>query len=195
MTTFALIGGAVGVGIGFGLQKIASNFMSGIILLFEKSVKIGDCIELENSSVFGNIKYFGSRYTLIECPDGREVMVPNEDLITNRVINWTYSNNRARVQVDFGVSFYSDLEKVREVAIAAAKETPRCLNYPEVECFFLNVGEFDVKVRLYFWISDINESREPPKSDVIMSLWKRLKENNIEVPFPQREIRVFGDYQ
>ena len=190
MTTFAVIGGAVGVGIGFGLQKIASNFISGIILLLEKSVEIGDCVEIEGTNIFGNIRHFSGRYTLIECVDGREVMVPNEELITNRVTNWTYSNNRARVQIDFGVAHGSDLKKVHDIAIAAAKENPRCLTYPEVECFFYQFGEFDIKVRLYFWISDINEGREPPKSEVIMSLCQGLKEGGIEIPLPQREVRI-----
>lgn len=190
MTTFAVIGGAVGVGIGLGLQKIASNFIGGIILLFEKSVEVGDCVELQSGNIFGNIKRFGGRYTLIECPDGREVMVPNEDLITGQVINWTYSNNRARIEIEFGVAYGSDLEKVIEIAMTAAKENPRCLEYPEVDCFILGFKDHDIRARLTFWVSDINEGRFSPKSQVIIALWKGLKENNIEIPFPQRVVTM-----
>ncbi len=115
MTTFAVIGGAVGVGIGFGLQKIASNFISGIILLFEKSVEIGDIVEIDNANIYGTVKHFGGRYTLVEAVDGKEIMIPNEDFIIGKVTNWTYSNNRARVEINVGVAYGSDLEKVREI--------------------------------------------------------------------------------
>ena len=97
MTTFAVVGGAVGVGIGFGLQKIASNFISGVILLLEKSVEVGDIVEIDNGSIYGTLTHFGGRYTLIETFDGREIMVPNEDFITGKVTNWTYNSNRGRI--------------------------------------------------------------------------------------------------
>jgi small-conductance mechanosensitive channel len=188
MTTFAVIGGAVGVGVGFGLQKIASNFISGIILLFEKSVEIGDIVEIDNGAIFGTIKYFGGRYTLIEAMDGKEIMVPNEEFIINRVTNWTYSNNRSRIEINLGVAYKSDLEKVREIMINCAKKNPRCLNYPEVECFLTNFGDYDIKFVLFFWISDIVEGRFGPKSEVMMDIWKEFKANDIKIPFPQREI-------
>ncbi len=190
MTTLAVIGGAIGVGIGFGLQKIASNFISGIILLFEKSVEIGDWIEMDNGSVFGTVKHFGGRYTLIECFDGKEVMVPNEEFIINKVTNWTYSNNRARIDITLGVAYGSDLEKVTEIMTTCAKENPRCLNYPEIECYVTNFGEFDVKFILYFWISDIIGGRMKPKGEVLMSIWKKFAEAGIKIPVPQREVTV-----
>lgn len=188
MTTLAVIGGAIGVGIGFGLQKIASNFISGIILLFEKSVEIGDIVELENGNIYGTIKHFGGRYTLIECTDGKEIMVPNEEFIINKVTNWTYSNNRARIEINIGVAHGSDLEKVKEILTTCAKENPRCLNYPEIECYVTEFGEFSIKFTLYFWISDIVEGRMKPKGEVLMSIWKKLEENGIKIPVPQREI-------
>jgi small-conductance mechanosensitive channel len=192
MTTFAVIGGAVGVGIGFGLQKIASNFISGIILLFEKSVEVGDIVEIDNGNIYGTIKHFGGRYTLIECMDGKEIMIPNEDFIIGKVTNWTYSNNRARIEINLGVAYGSDLEKTREIMMECAKENPRCLNYPEVECYVTNFGEYDVKFILYFWISDIVQGRMAPKGDVLMKIWKKFKENNIEIPLPQRELTVMN---
>jgi len=188
MTTLAVIGGAIGVGIGFGLQKIASNFISGIILLFEKSVEIGDVVELDNGNIYGTVKHFGGRYALIECADGKEVMVPNEEFIINKVTNWTYSNNRARVEIILGVAHGSDLEKVQEIMLSCAKEHPRCLNYPETECYVTQFGEYDIKFTLYFWISDVVEGRMKPKSEVLMNIWSKFKENGIEIPIPQREM-------
>jgi len=188
MTTFAVIGGAIGVGIGFGLQKIASNFISGIILLFEKSVEIGDVIEIDGGNIYGTIKHFSSRYTLIECADGKEVMVPNEELIINKVGNWTYSNNRARIEINLGVAHGSNLKQVKEVMIACAKEHPRCLNYPEIECYLTQFAEFDIKFTLFFWISDIVEGRSRPKSEVMMSIWEKFAELGIKIPLPQREV-------
>lgn len=190
MTTLAVIGGAIGVGIGFGLQKIASNFISGIILLFEKSVEIGDIVELDNGNIFGTIKHFGGRYTLVESTDGKEIMIPNEEFIINKMTNWTYSNNRARVDINLGVAHGSDLEKVRDIMIEAAKENPRCLNYPEVECYVTQFGEYDVKFTLYFWISDIVEGRMKPRSEVLINIWKKFAENGIKIPLPQREVKM-----
>ncbi len=195
MTTLAVIGGAVGVGVGFGLQKIASNFISGIILLFEKSVEIGDIVEIDNGNIYGIVKHFGGRYALIETMDGKEVMIPNEDFIINRVTNWTYSNNRARIEINLGVAYGSDLEKTKEILICCAKENPRCLNYPEAECYITNFGEYEIKFTLYFWISDIIEGRMGPKSDVLIRIWKKFKENNIEIPLPQREVRSLNQTQ
>lgn len=190
MTTLAVIGGAIGVGIGFGLQKIASNFISGIILLFEKSVEVGDIVELEGGKIYGTVKHFGGRYTLVEEMDGKEIMIPNEEFIINKVTNWTYSNNRARIEINIGVAHGSDLEKTREIMMHCARENPRCLNYPEVECYVTQFGEYDIKFTLFFWISDIVEGRMKPKSEVLINIWKSLAENGIEVPLPQREINV-----
>lgn len=188
LTTLAVIGGAIGVGIGFGLQKIASNFISGIILLFEKSVEIGDIVELDNGNIFGTVKHFGGRYTLVEANDGKEIMIPNEEFIINKVTNWTYSNNRARIEIIVGVAHGTDLEKACELMVDSAKENPRCLNYPEIECYVTNFGEYDIKIILYFWISDIVNGRMKPRSEVYMGIWKRFRENGIKVPVPQREL-------
>jgi len=188
MTTLAVLGGAIGVGIGFGLQKIASNFISGIILLLEKSIEIGDWVEIDNGNVFGVVKKFSGRYTLIEGFDGKEIMVPNEEFIINKVTNWTYSNNRARIEITLGVSQKSDLVKTRDIMLACATENPRCISYPEPECYITNFGEYDVKFTLYFWINDIVEGRKQPKSDVMLNIWQKFKENKITISVPQREV-------
>lgn len=190
MTTLAVLGGAVGVGIGFGLQKIASNFISGVILLFERSIEVGDWIEIENANIFGIVKHFGGRYTLIECFDGQEVMVPNEDFIINRVNNWTFSNNRVRIDINFSVAFGSDLEKVISVAHGVAQSHERCLTYPEVECYVDEFSENGVKLILYFWISDITKGRLSVRSHAFIELAKKLAENNISIPYPKRDVYI-----
>ncbi len=190
LTTIAVIGGAVGVGIGFGLQKIASNFISGIILLFEKSVEVGDIVELDNGNIYGTVRHFGGRYTLVEATDGKEIMIPNEEFIINRVTNWTYSNNRARIEIQVGIAYQSDLNKAKEIMLACAKLHKKCISYPEPECFVTSFNDYDISMTLYFWINDIIDGRMGAKSDVMIEVFNRLKENNIEIPFPQREVRV-----
>lgn len=190
LTTIAVIGGAVGVGIGFGLQKIASNFISGIILLFEKSVEVGDIVELENGNIYGTIRHFGGRYTLVEANDGKEIMIPNEEFIINKVTNWTYSNNRARIEINIRVAYQTNLNLVKSIMLSTALSHKRCLNYPEPECYVTNFNESDIAMILYFWISDIVEGRMGAKSDVMIEIYNKFKEHNIEIPLPQREIKI-----
>ncbi len=190
MTTLAVVGGAVGVGIGFGLQKIASNFISGIILLFERSIEVGDWIEIEGQNIFGIVKHFGGRYTLIECFDGQEIMVPNEDFIINRVNNWTFSNNRCRIEINFSVAYGTDLDKVVEIATAVAQSHERCLTYPEIECYVTQFGDNGIHFILFFWVSDITKGRYSVKSYAYIELAKRFAAYGIEIPYPKRDIYI-----
>ena len=190
LTTIAVIGGAVGVGIGFGLQKIASNFISGIILLFEKSVEVGDIVELDNGSIYGTVRHFGGRYTLIEATDGKEIMIPNEEFIINKVTNWTYSNNRARIEIQIGIAYHSNLDNAKEIMLSCAKSHKKCIAYPEPECFVTSFNDYDITMTLYFWFNDIIDGRMGAKSDVMISVFNAFKENNIEIPFPQREVKI-----
>jgi small-conductance mechanosensitive channel len=189
LTALAIFSGAVGIGVGFGLQKIASNFISGIILLFEKSVEEADLVEL-NDSTTGFVRNIGARYTLIETFEGREVMIPNEDFITNRVTNWTFSNTKGRIDIDIGVAYGSDLEVVRDLLLAAAVEHPRCSKESPADVFLVDFGESSVNFSLFFWVDDIIEGRRRPRSDVLFSIWRKFKENNIEIPFPQRDLNI-----
>lgn len=189
LTALTVLGGAIGIGIGFGLQKITSNFISGLILLFEKSIEEDDLVELQDGTT-GFVRRTGARYTLIETFEGRELMIPNEDFITNRVTNWTFSNTRGRIDIDIGVSYGSDLDKVSELITEAANEHPRCSKHTAPECFLVDFGESSVKFTLFFWVDDIIEGRKRPKSDVLFSIWRKLKENNIEIPFPQRDVHI-----
>ncbi|MCE3254592.1 MAG: mechanosensitive ion channel [Rickettsiaceae bacterium] len=188
MTTFAVIGGAIGVGIGFGLQKISSNFISGIVLLMEKSVEIGDIVELDNGNIYGTITRFGGRYTLIEATDGREIMVPNEDFITGKVTNWTYNSNRGRIEIKILISYDSDIKKAREIILQCAKDHPRCLSYPEAECFIDSFNDNGAHVTAYFWVADVVAGRMGPKNDVMLKILEKFKENNIHIPSQQREV-------
>jgi len=189
LTTLTVVGGALGVGVGFGLQKITSNFISGIILLVERSLEVGDLIELDGG-IFGYIKRQGPRFTLIETFDSQEIMVPNEDFITNRVINWTYSNKRARIQAIIGVSYKSDIHLAKELILKAAKEYEGTSPYPKPECYLTDFADSSVNFLLFFFIDDITKGRYGPKSDVMVRIWDLFKEHGIEIPFPQRDIHI-----
>lgn len=189
LTAFAVVGGAIGIGIGFGLQKITSNFISGLILLFEKSVEEGDLVEL-NDGITGFVRHTGARYTLIETFENRELMVPNEDFITNRVTNWTFSNTLGRIDISIGVSYGSDLDKAFNLILEAATEHPRCSKDPAPECYLEDFGDSSVNFTLYFWVENIIEGRKRPRSDVLFSIWYKLQKGGIEIPFPQRDLHI-----
>ncbi len=188
-TTLTVIGGALGVGIGFGLQKITSNLISGFILLFEQSIKIGDLIEMDDD-LYGFVVKLGSRYILIETFDGKEILVPNEDFITNKVINWTHTNKTGRIEILIGVSYDSDIKKAQALILDAAKEYSETLETPAPKCFLSNFGDSAVEFQLHFFISNITIGRFEPKSEVMMTIWEKLKENNITIPFPQRDVHI-----
>ncbi|MDF2366361.1 mechanosensitive ion channel domain-containing protein [Sneathiella sp.] len=189
LTALTVFSGAVGIGIGFGLQKIASNFISGIILLFEKSVEEGDLIEL-NDGIIGFVRETGARYTRIETFEGHETMVPNEDFITNRVTNWTFSNSRTRVDINIGVAYGTDLDLASKLIVEAAKEHPRCMDTPAPESFLVDFADSSVNFTLYFWIENVTEGRIRPRSDVLFTIWRKFGENKIEIPFPQRDLHL-----
>jgi small-conductance mechanosensitive channel len=189
LTTLTVFSGALGIGLGFGLQKIASNFISGLILLFERSIEEEDLVELPDGT-FGFIRKARARFTLIETLDGKEILVPNEDLITSRVTNWTYSSNKGRVEIAIKVAFDSDLKLAHDLIVAAAAEHVRCLAEPAPACFLREFGESSINFILHFWVSDVTEGRWGPQSDVMFSIWEKFKANNIAVPFPQRDLHI-----
>ena len=189
LTGLAIFSGAIGIGIGIGLQKISSNFISGIILLFEKTVVEHDLIEL-NDGTSGFVRHTGARYTLIETFENREIMIPNEDFITNRVTNWTYSNTLGRLEIKIGVSYGCDIKKAFDLIFEVAKNHPRCSVVKDPEVFLSEYGDSSVQFILYFWVDNIVEGRLRPKSDILFSVWDKFEENNIEIPFPQRDIHI-----
>lgn len=189
LTALAVFGGALGIGLGFGLQKITSNFISGIILLFEKSINQDDLVELQDG-FSGFVRRISSRFTLVETFDGKEIMIPNEDFITSQVINWTYSNKQGRVDIEVGVAYDSDLEKAQALILEAASEHERCITEPEPVCFLNEFGDSSINFLLYFWVADVTEGRLRPRSEVMMSIWRKFRDNGIEIPFPQRDLHI-----
>ena len=188
LTAFAVFSGAVGVGVGFGLQKIVSNFVSGIILLLERSIKPGDVIEV--GSTYGPVTYLGARYASVRGRDGKEYLIPNENLISNQVINWSYSSSLVRLDVKFGVAYSSDLHAVRNLAAEAASRTNRVLVSPRPVCHVTGFGDSAVDMLLRFWIDDPTNGVTNIKGEVLLALWDSLNEHGIEIPMPQREVRV-----
>lgn len=189
LTTLTVFSGALGIGLGFGLQKIAANFMSGLILLMEKSIEVDDLVELTDGTL-GFVRKTGARYTLIETFDNKEILIPNEDFITNRVTNWTFSNNRARVEIPIGVSYSSDLKLVKKILLEAAQRHPRCVKDPGPNVYLRNFGESSVDFILHFWVDDVQNGRWLPQSEVMMDIWDRFAEQGVNIPFPQRDLHI-----
>jgi small-conductance mechanosensitive channel len=188
LTAFTVFSGAIGVGLGFGLQKIVSNLVSGIILLAERSIKPGDVIAVGDTH--GSVTSLGARYTAVRGRDGKEYLIPNETLITNQVINWSYTNRLVRIDLAFGVAYGSDLRLVRQLAIDAACQTRRVLTLPEPLCHVTEFGDNSINLVLRFWIDDPASGVVNVKGDVFLALWDLFVEHRVEVPFPQRDIRV-----
>jgi small-conductance mechanosensitive channel len=188
LSAFAFFSGAVGVGLGFGLQKIVSNLVSGFILLADKSIKPGDVISVDES--FGWVTSIGARYTSIEMRDGREFLVPNEDFITQRVINWSHSNEEVRLEVKFGVSYDSDPHKICELAVQTARSVKRILSNPPPVCFLVEFGDFSLHFFLRFWIRDPVEGVTNIRGTVMLALWDAFRREGIEIPFPVRDVRI-----
>jgi small-conductance mechanosensitive channel len=180
LTAFAVFGGALGVGIGLGLQKITANFVSGITLLLEKSIRIGDVIEVGGMS--GIVRELNVRYALVETNDGRELMIPNDELISTRVINWTHTHNRARIEVPVLVSYAADAELVRKLLLEAASESKDCLPSPAPDCWLQEFGPASLKFVLVFWIMDMHGGRRRPQSDVMFTILNKLRAHGIEMP-------------
>ncbi len=188
LTAFAVLGGALGVGIGLGLQKIASNFISGMILLSEQSIQVNDMIEIAGTNVSGLVRHTGARYTLIETLDNREIMIPNDDLITNRVINWTYTNSSGILKIEIGVSYDSDLEQVRDILLDIAGQHELVLKDPAPSCALVNFGASSVDFMLVVHLEDVRERRAGIKSELLFEIWRRFKAASIDIPYPQMTI-------
>jgi small-conductance mechanosensitive channel len=189
LSALAIFSGAAGVGIGFGLQKIVANFISGIILLADKSVKPGDLVTIGDSS--GRISAMKTRYISVAAGDGREFLIPNEDLVTQKVTNWTYTDKNTLVKVNFGTNYDADPRLVCKLAIETAAAAPRALKFKPPNCILTEFAEAGMKFSLTFWIAD-PDGMDNVKSDVMLALWDAFKREGIKVPYPVREIRVRG---
>ena len=189
LSALAIFSGAAGVGIGFGLQKIVANFISGIILLADKSVKPGDLITIGDST--GRITEMKTRYISVAAGDGREFLIPNEDLVTQKVVNWTYTDKNTLVKVNFGTNYEADPRLVRKLALDIAAAAPRAIKSKPPNCILVEFAEAGMKFSLTFWISD-PDGLDNVKSDAMLALWDAFKREGIQVPYPVREIRVRG---
>ena len=182
LTALAWFSGAVGVGLGFGLQKIIANFVSGIILLADKSIKPGDVITVGDH--FGWVVNMGARYTSVDLKDGRELLVPNEDLITQRVINWSYTSDLMRLEVRFSTTYDSDIHKTRSVAAKAAQDVPQVLKEPAPVCHLTGYASTAIEYLLWFWIKDASEGPTRVRSAVLAALWDAFEREGIVIPKP-----------
>jgi small-conductance mechanosensitive channel len=189
LSNLALLTGAIGLGLGFGLQKIVSNLVSGVIILLDKSIKPGDVISLDET--FGWITSLGARYASITTRDGREYLVPNEDFITHKVVNWTHSSDFVRLDIHFGVSYDSDPHEVKRIATDAPKSVNRVVTNPAPVCHIINFGDSSIDFKLRFWIKDPTAGLTNIRGNVYLALWDALKENDIEIPFPRRDVHMY----
>lgn len=192
MASFAVIGGAVGVGVGFGLQNIISNFVSGIIILIEEIVKVDDFVDLQ-SGVMGKVTEINLRYTRITTSDLIDIIVPNSEFITGRVVNWTLGERVRRIHVPFGVAYGTDKERVREAGIAAAGSITGTVHEPgrEPDVWLVGFGDSSLNFELVVWVGP-STITSPGKTQAVF-LWAiedELKKRNIEIPFPQRDLHI-----
>lgn len=190
LSIFAVFSGAVGLGLGFGLQKVVSNLFSGLLLLLDKSIEPGDVIELEKSQTFGWVHHMGARYTEIVTRDNKSYLIPNEELITQNVVNWSHGKKLIRIMVAFRVHYESDMHRVIEIAKTAATRPARVLASPEPVCLMVEFGDSSVEFSLRFWINDAEAGVSNIKGEVLLSLWDAFKENGIRIPYPQREVLI-----
>jgi small-conductance mechanosensitive channel len=186
LTALTIFSGAVGVGIGFGLQKVVSNFISGIIILLDKSIKPGDTISLGNT--FGSIRELRARFVSVITRDGREYLIPNEDLITEQVVNWSFSDDYVRIDVEFGTAYDSDPHEVSRIAIETAKTIKRVSTHIAPVCWLTAFGASSLDFKLRFWIADPSNGLTNVRGQVLLALWDAFKAANIAIPFPHREI-------
>lgn len=190
--TLAVIGGAVGVGLGFGLQKIASNFISGVILLVEGQATVGDYVELDGGES-GRIVKMTARAAILETFDGRWIVVPNEDFITTRVINYSDSGSANRYEAPFSVSYDTDINKVPPIIEAAVATHPGVLDEPyPPDCELRGFGDSGIDFAVEFWVNGFDDGPNKFTSDVLFLIWNALKDNGIEIPYPQRVVEIKG---
>jgi len=193
LTALAVFGGALGVGLGFGLQKIFSNLVSGFILLIDRSIKPGDVISV--GSTFGWINHLSARYVSVITRDGIEHLIPNEILITERVENWSFSDNLVRLKVPVGIHYKANVRLAIQLCIDAANATPRILNKPEPRCLMKNFGDSSVDLELRVWIDDPPNGRSNVLSEVLLGIWDRFHEHGIEIPYPQRDLHLRSGFE
>lgn len=188
LSLFAVFSGAVGLGVGFGLQKVISNLFSGMLLLLDQSIKPGDIIEMDGT--FGWVNHMGARYTELVTRDNKSYLVPNEEFITQQVINWSHGNTLVRVETTFGVHYNSNPHEIKKLAIEAATKPDRVVDSPAPVCHLVEFGDSSLNFVLRYWIKDAEKGLTNTRGDVMLALWDTFKEHNIDIPYPHREVFV-----
>jgi len=188
LASLTVFGGALGVGIGFGLQKIVSNFISGFILLGDRSIRPGDVITVGDN--FGWVKELRARYIVVRNRDGVETLIPNENLVTTDVINWSYSDRKVRVRVPVQISYADDPEQAMAIMLEAGKQHPRALKDPEPVVRLMEFADSGIALELRVWMTDPQEGVGNIKSDINLAIWHGFKAAGITIPFPQRDVNL-----
>lgn len=197
LTALAVFGGAVGVGLGFGLQSIASNFISGVIILMDRSILTNDYIELEDGRT-GIVREMSLRSTTLETFEGKDIMVPNEKFITESFVNWTHNHQKQRYRVDFSVAYHSDVRKlvdIIKVVVASHEQVISGEEYPIEErpdCEIDSFGDSGINMFVEFWMYGIDDGKNRVGGDLLLMILEALQEHGYEIPFPQREVRVLN---
>jgi small-conductance mechanosensitive channel len=190
ITALSIFGGALGVGLGFGLQKIASNYVSGYIILLDRSVRIGDLVTVE--SRHGVVKEIASRYTVIRSLDGTESIIPNETLITQTVTNHSFTDRKVLLRLPVAVGYGSDVDRVFAILMQAARRQPRVLADPAPACWIAALGDNGIEIELGVWIGDPDQGQMSLKGEILKDVLQALRAEGIEIPFPQRDVRLVG---
>ena len=191
MTALSVFTGALGVGLGLGLQKIASNYVSGFIILLDRSIHIGDIIQVD-ANTGGAVSQITTRYTVLRNPAGIEFIVPNENLVSNVVQNQSYSDSRVRVATALGVAYDTDLDLATRLLREVAAAHPRVLAEPAPAVALVRFGDSSIDLELGFWIEDPEAGTGNVRSDINFALWRAFREHGVEIPFPQREVRLLN---
>ncbi len=197
LTTLAVFGGALGVGLGLGLQSIASNFISGIIILLDKSLTVGDYIELADGKK-GFVREFNMRHAVLETYDGKDILVPNETFISSSLINWTHKDPKQRYRVDFSVAYATDIRALVEIIKEAVSKHPQVIGGPDVpieerpDCEIDSFGDNGVNMFVEFWIEGVDDGKNRVGGDLLLTIFETLREHQISIPFPQREVTILN---
>jgi|CABQ01.1.fsa_nt_gi small-conductance mechanosensitive channel len=188
ITVLSVFGGALGVGIGFGLQKIASNYISGFIILLDRSIHPGDVLTVDGR--FGKVAQLTTRYLVLQSNDGTEAIIPNETLVSSTVINHSYTNRQVRLGIAVQIGYQSDLQQAMDIMTQAAVNQPRVLKDPGPKTYLKSFGDNGIDLELGIWIDDPEAGELGLRSDINLEIWRKFQEARIEIPFPQRDIRI-----
>lgn len=188
LTALAVFSGALGLAVGFGLQKTFGNLIAGIILLMDRSIKPGDVISVGDT--FGSVNKIGVRAVSIVTRDGKEYLIPNELLMTQEVVNWSYSTREVRISIPIGIAYDCDVKLAQKLMIEAARASPRVLDSPKPNVWMTAFGESSIDHEIRVWIADPEAGLGPVRSDILNRVWELFRENNVQVPYPQRDLRI-----